>query len=86
MLHLVNSTLEDVAKKENISSDTIGRVLDTQVSKSVDWKQFKKLGMLGIDEIAIRKGHNNYLTIITSMVNNKVRIVAILKGREKLTV
>ena len=86
MLHLVNSTLEDVAKKENISSDTIGRVLDTQVSKSVDWKQFKKLGMLGIDEIAIRKGHNNYLTIITSRVNNKVRIVAILKGREKLTV
>ncbi|MDC0535996.1 transposase [Francisellaceae bacterium] len=86
MLFLVNSTLADVAIKENLSADTIGRILDTKVAESVNWKSFNKLGLIGIDEIAIRKGYNDYLTIITSRVNNKVRIIATLKGREKLTV
>ena len=47
---------------------------------------FKKLGLIGIDEIAIRKGYKSYLTIITSRLDGKVRIIAVLKGREKTTV
>ena len=86
MLSLVNSTLEDVAIKENISADTMGRTLDANVSKKVDWNQYTKLGLIGIDEIAIRKGYNDYLTIITSRFNDKVRIIGVLKGREKATV
>ena len=34
MLLLVNSTLEDVAIKENVSPDTIGRIMDTNVSNN----------------------------------------------------
>ncbi|WP_191092806.1 transposase [Cysteiniphilum sp. JM-1] len=45
-----------------------------------------KIGLIGIDEVAIRKGYNDYLTIITSRLNDKVRIIAVLKGREKATV
>tara|TARA_B110000211_G_scaffold197708_1_gene227357 strand:+ start:292 stop:1548 length:1257 start_codon:yes stop_codon:yes gene_type:complete len=86
MLSLVNSTLEDVAIKQNISSDTIGRILAQEVSKSVNWKEFKKLGLIGVDEIAVRKGYNDYLSIITARVDDKVRILAVLKGREKATV
>jgi len=86
MLSLVNSTLADVSIKENISADTIGRVLNKKVSQKVNWKDFKKLGLIGIDEIAIRKGYKNYLTIITSRLDGKVRIIAVLKGREKTTV
>ncbi|MCF6778007.1 ISL3 family transposase, partial [Thiotrichales bacterium 19X7-9] len=86
MLFLVNSTLEDVAIKENLSADTINRILNLKVSESVDWQSFSQLGLLGIDEIATRKGYKDYLTIITSKVNDKVRIVSVLKGREKLTV
>jgi transposase len=86
MLLLVNSTLADVAIKENLSPDTIGRILDKKVSTKVDWKEFKKLGLIGIDEIAIRKGYNDYLTIITSRLYGKIRIIAVLKGRKKATV
>ena len=42
--------------------------------------------MIGVDEIAIRKGYKNYLTIITSRLDGKVWIIAILKGREKAAV
>ena len=84
MLLLVNSTLEDVAVKESLSADTIGRILDNQVSQNVEWNNFSRLGLIGVDEIAIRKGYNDYLTIITSRYKDKVRIVGVLKGREKL--
>jgi len=40
MLSLVNSTLADVSIKENISADTIGRVLNKKVSQKVNWKDF----------------------------------------------
>jgi transposase len=86
ILLLVNSTLEDVAIKENISADTMGYILDTCISNKVDWRQYTSLGLIGIDEIAIRKGYSDYLTIITSRYNNKVRIIGVLKGREKSTV
>jgi transposase len=86
MLLMVNSTLSDVAIKENLSPDTIGRILDKKVSAKVDWKKFKKLGLLGIDEIAIRKGYNDYLTIITSRLDGRIRIIAVLKGRKKVPV
>ena len=72
---LVNSTLEDVAIKENISADTIGIILNKKVSEKVNWNNFKKLGLIGVDEIAIRKGYKSYLTIITSRFDGKVRII-----------
>lgn len=50
------------------------------------YSNYIKIGLIGIDEVAIRKGYNDYLTIITSRLNDKVRIIAVLKGREKATV
>lgn len=84
MLLQINSTLEDVAIKENLSADTIGRILNDKVAQEVDWRIFSKVGLIGVDEIAIRKGYNDYLTIITSRYKDKVRIIGVLKGRDKL--
>jgi transposase len=67
MISLVNSTLEDVAIKQNLSADTIARIVTEQISDSVNWKEFDRLGLVGVDEIALRKGHNHYLTIVTSV-------------------
>jgi transposase len=86
MISLVNSTLEDVAIKQNLSSDTIARIVTEQISDSVNWKEFSRLGLVGVDEIALRKGHNHYLTIVTSKYKEDVRILGVLEGREKATV
>ena len=85
MILLVNSTLEDVAIKQNLSADTIARIVTEQISDSVNWKDFNRLGLIGVDEIALRKGYNNYLTIVTSKCKENIRILAVLKGREKST-
>lgn len=86
LLSLVNSTLEDVATKENISADTLERALQKMVSEKVDWSRFKTLDLIGIDEISVKKGYKNYMTIITNKSSQKVHILAVLKGREKATV
>ena len=83
---LINSTISDVSIKEQIGYDAIDGIVDRRISDEVDWKRFKKLGLIGIDEIALRKGHNNYVTIITSRLNDKSDILAVLKGKEKADV
>jgi transposase len=43
----------------------------------------KCIGLHGIDEISLRKGYQDFMTIITSLSNDKMQILAVLKGREK---
>ena len=84
---LINSTIEDVSKKEEIGQRVINGVLDRQVTKAVDWNKIDNLETIGIDEIAIKKGHDSYVTVISSRSkDNYLIVIAVLKGREKDTV
>jgi len=83
---LINSTISDVSIKEEIGYDAIGGIVARKISHEVNWKRFKKLGLIGIDEIALRKGYNTYVTIITSRNNDKSEILAVLEGNEKADV
>jgi transposase len=53
----------------------------------VDWRKLRKLRVLGIDEIALKKGQNSYVTIVTGQLSSsEVVILAVLKDRRKLSV
>ena len=52
---LVNSTISDVSRKENISETKIKKVLETYYPDKINWDSFDNLGQLGIDEIALKK-------------------------------
>ena len=87
MLSLINSTVEDVSHKEDLGYDAvegaIGRCLDTQVN----WNEFTKLKIIGIDEIAMTKGRQNYVAIITTQQDNgHVALLGVLADRKKETV
>ena len=86
LLSLVNSTLADVSIREEISDTAIQNIVNYYISDKVNWETIKKLGLLGIDEISLKKGYKDFVTIITSRVNDQNRIIAILKGREKSTI
>jgi transposase len=65
----------------------IQAALDRQVAGEVDWTDFKSLDTLGIDEIALRKGHDSYLTIVSArQADEQLRVVAVLDGRDKSSV
>ncbi len=84
---LINSTVEDVAKKSKIGYQIVESILERQVDKKTDWAKIPNLETLGVDEIAIKKGHDSYFTVVSAIPKNASPIViAVLEGREKATV
>lgn len=86
LLLLVNSTIVDVSVKEDIGYKAIEAIVDRYISEKIDWSEIKNIGLLGIDEISSKKGYKDYLTIVTSRVENEIKILAVLKGHEKDTI
>ncbi len=65
---LINSTISDVERKENIGERFIENVLNKQIEKEADWAKYKELSTIGIDEISLRKGHAYYVTVVSAKV------------------
>ena len=87
LLELVNSTISDVTSKHQVSYDLLRGVLTRYVAGEVDWSQFDRLRVLGLDEISLLKGHKDFVTIVSTRNEAKEPVVlAVLKGREKKTV
>ena len=80
---LINSTISDVSIKENIGESAMQAIIDGTINDKISWKKIKAIGLIGIDEISLKKGHQDYVTIITSRVESRIRILAIIRGREK---
>jgi len=84
---LINSTVQDVADKTGLPYDTVWGVLERQVNAQVDWPQYNRLGVIGVDEIARRKGHRDFIVIVTARLpDGHIRLLGILPDRCKATV
>lgn len=83
LLSLVHSTIADVSIKENIPGQVIQLIIDNAVSEKIDWKAIKSLGLMGVDDVSLKKGHKDYLSIITSRANEEIRILKVIKSRDK---
>jgi transposase len=87
LLQLVNATIEDVAMKEGASYDSVLGILERHISDKVDWSQCITIDQLGLDEIALKKGHRDFVVIVTSRLKNgRMAILAVLSDRQKDTV
>jgi len=84
LLQLVNSTVEDVSLKEGVGYDCVLGVLERRISAKVDWGQYVALGVLGLDEIALKKGHRNFVVIVTArLAEGRIVILGVLPDRQK---
>jgi transposase len=83
LMELINSTILDVATKEELTEASVTGIVDRHIKSSVDWESFTILDVLGIDEIALKKGYKDYVTIITSRHDGVIRLLAVLRGKEK---
>jgi len=54
--------IEDVALKEEIGVKAIEGIIDRHLKRQVNWKEIKRARVLGLDEIALQKGHDVWLT------------------------
>ena len=84
---VVHSTVQDVAYKERLSYKTVAWAIERNMGAGIDWKHVSKLDTLGIDEISLRKGHKNYVTIISNRnKDGKLIVLGVLADRKLETV
>jgi transposase len=87
LLQLVNSTVEDVSLKEGLSYDRVAGALERRIEASTDWIGIAAIEVLGLDEIALKKGHRQYVTLVTGrMGDGEIVILGVLPGHEKAEV
>lgn len=84
LLQLVNSTVEDVSRKEGLSYDSVVGVLERRVESRIDWSMMANIHILGLDETALKKGQRDYVTLVTGQLSNgELVILGVLPGHEK---
>jgi len=83
---LINSTISDVSIKENMGYDLVKGILERRVDTHVNWDQISKIDVLGIDEITLKKGHRDFVAIVSGYSEGQVLILGVVKDREKSTV
>jgi transposase len=84
---LINSTVSDAAHKLSVSEETIEGILDRWIARTVDWGAWERLGVIGIDEIALKRGHRDFVVLVTTpLAGGGVDILAVLGDRKKETV
>jgi transposase len=87
ILLLVNSTLADVQAKEDVTVDAMLGILDRTIATSIDWDRVEPFNTIGIDEIALLKGHRNFVAVISAQTERgDLHLLAVLPDRKKATV
>jgi len=79
--------VQDVAIKEKLGYEAVVGIIDRHLASRVDWSQFERLEVLGLAEIALKKGHSDYGVIVSARLSNgQLKLLAVLPNREKDTV
>ncbi|MBK1646870.1 hypothetical protein CKO25_20015, partial [Thiocapsa imhoffii] len=86
LLELINSTLEDVSRKQAIGVDALQGILDRQISATIDWNPIQNLEVVGIDEIALKKGHRDFVVVVSAYINGMLQVIGLLSERTKAAV
>ena len=83
---LINSTVEDVSRKEAVGYDAVEGTLDRRIDHQVNWSEFEELDTIGMDEIALKRGKRDFVLVITTQqADGRVAILAVLPDRKKET-
>lgn len=83
LLSLINSTVSDVSIKEQLGYEAIMGIIDRHISNAVEWSKIGAVKTLGIDEISLKKGHKDFVTIITGYADEHLAILGVIQGRKK---
>ena len=86
LLSLVNSTVQDTSVKEDIGYEAIMGIIDRHIERDINWEDVARLDVLGLDEISLKKGHRDFVTIITGRLETETVILGVLPDRKKATV
>jgi transposase len=86
IVQLIGSTLSDVQAKEDVTTDALLGVLDRWIARSVEWDALEPFATLDIDQIALLKGHGDFVAVISAQTDDgDLHLLAVLPDRLKAT-
>ena len=85
-MSLVNSTVQDTSVKEDIGYEAIMGIIDRHIERDINWEDIIRLDVIGLDEISLKKGHRDFVAIITGRIEAETIILGVLPDRKKATV
>jgi len=86
LLGLIGSTVEDVSQREGIGYEAVMGIVRRHIKTKVDWDSINQLQQIGLDEISLKKGHKDFVTIVSAYIEGSVQLLAVLTDRNKETV
>lgn len=86
-MQLVHATVEDVSLKEELGYKALEGLVDRWISREGHWAEGQGMKLVGLDEIALKKGHRDFVVIVTARTAaGEVKVLAVLPDRRKETV
>ena len=61
-------------------------IIDRHIERDINWEDVAQLDVLGLDEISLKKGHRDFVAIITGHIETETLILGVLPDRKKATV
>jgi transposase len=86
LLSLVNSTVQDISIKEDIGYEAIMGIIDRHIERDINWEDVTRIDVIGLDEVSLKKGHRDFVAIITGRIETETVILGVLPDRKKATV
>ena len=86
LLSMVNSTVQDTSIKEDIGYEAIMGIIDRSIEREIKWEDVPRLEVIGLDEISLKKGHRDFVAIVTGRLETETVILGVLPDRKKATV
>ncbi len=84
---LIHGTVADVSRQLGRGVKAVEGILDARLAPTVDWTLFSTLETLGIDAVALRKGHGHYVAVIWARdAEGHNPVLAVLPDRLRATV
>lgn len=75
-----------MAIKEDIGYEAIMGIIDRHIERRIDWTSLTRLDVIGLDEISLKKGHRDFVAIVTGRIETETVIWGVLPDRKKGTV
>jgi transposase len=81
------NAITDVAREVGATYDALLGALRRQIATEVSWAEVVQLEALGIDEIALKIGHRDFVVLLTArQADGQVRLLGVLPDRRLETV
>ena len=72
LFELTNSIVADISRKENLDYHAVDNLIGRYIETEIDFSTIEALGLLGLDEISIKKGYRDFVTLTTYRFADKV--------------